>query len=188
MKLEDVTKYFSYNSVVILTFFFICFILLILDYIFVHKISNFFALKKGSLLNPMTYIRFISNSFVSSDWNHFRSNFLYILLLGPMLEEKYGSIALIEMMVITSLVSSFLVILFSNKGALGCSDITFMMIVLSSIVNIQGGKIPITLVLIVLFYVLDEVIKEVFHKSDGISHLAHIAGAVCGVVFGFITF
>ena len=63
-----------------------------------------------------------------------------------------------------------------------------MMIILSSIVNIQGGKIPITLVLIILFYVTDEIVKEILHTNDNISHLAHIAGAICGFVFGYIIF
>ena len=105
-----------------------------------------------------------------------------------MLEEKYGSIAILKMMLMTSLVSSLIVLLFSNKGALGASDITFMMIVLSSVVNIQGGKIPITLVLIVLFYVADEVVKQILHLNDNISHLAHLAGALCGFIFGFYIF
>lgn len=186
--MNNINKYFSYNSKVILSFFFICLVLLIIDYITAHKLSRFLSLKRGSIINPMTYIRMITNSFVSKDWNHFHSNFIYILLLGPMLEEKYGSIAILKMMLITSLVSSLIVLLFSNKGALGASDITFMMIVLSSVVNIQGGKIPITLVLIILFYVADEVVKQILHLNDNISHLAHLAGAVCGFIFGFYMF
>ena len=185
MKLAGMSKYFSYNSTVTLSFFFICFVLLIMDYISMHKLSDFLALHKGSIFNPMTYIRFVTNAFVSKDWNHFRSNFVYILLLGPMLEEKYGSINLLIMMLITSVVSSIAVYIFSNKGALGASDITFMMIVLSSIVNIQDGRIPLTLVLIILFYVVDEIIKWLLHLNDNISHLSHIAGAICGIAFGF---
>ena len=186
--MTTINKYFSYNSKVVLSFFFICLVLLIIDYLTIHKLSKFLALKRGSIFNPMTYLRMITNSFVSKDWNHFRSNFIYILLLGPMLEEKYGSIALLKMMLITSVASSIIVLIFSKKGALGASDITFMMIVLSSIVNIQGGKRPITLVLIILFYVADEVIKQILHLNDNISHLAHLAGAICGFVFGFYIF
>ena len=186
--MTNLSNYFSYNSVVILSFFFICLALLILDYLTMHKLSNFFALRRGSLLNPLTYLRMVTNSFVSKDWNHFRSNFIYILLLGPMLEEKYGSIAILKMMLITSVVSSIIVLIFSKRGALGASDITFMMIVLSSVVNIQGGKIPITLVLIVLFYVVDEIIKELLHLNDNISHLSHLVGAICGFIFGFYLF
>ena len=187
-KMNNINKYFSYNSKVVLSFFFICLVLLIIDYITAHKLSRFLSLKRGSIINPMTYIRMITNSFVSKDWNHFHSNFIYILLLGPMLEEKYGSIAILKMMLLTSIISSLAVLIFSKRGALGASDITFMMIVLSSIVNIQGGKIPITLVLIVLFYVVDEVIKELLHLNDNISHLAHLTGAICGFVFGYYLF
>ena len=186
--MNNLSKYFSYNSIVILSFFFICLALLILDYLTIHKLSDFLALRRGSLLNPLTYLRMVTNSFVSKDWNHFRSNFIYILLLGPMLEEKYGSIAILKIMLLTSIISSLAVLIFSKRGALGASDITFMMIVLSSIVNIQGGKIPITLVLIVLFYVVDEVIKELLHLNDNISHLAHLTGAICGFIFGYYLF
>ena len=183
--MANLNKYFSYNSKVILSFFFICLVLLIIDYLTMHKLSDFLALKKGSIFNPLTYLRMVTNSFVSKDWNHFRSNFVYILLLGPMLEEKYGSIAILKIMLLTSVISSIVILLFSKRGALGASDITFMMIVLSSIVNIQGGKIPITLVLIVLFYVVDEIIKELLHINDNISHLSHLVGAACGFIFGF---
>ncbi len=186
--MQNLNKYFSYNSKVILSFFFISLALLIIDYILGHKLSKFLSLRRGSIINPMTYIRMITNTLVSKDWNHFRSNFIYILLLGPMLEEKYGSITILKMILITSVVSSIIVLIFSDKGALGASDVTFMMIVLSSVVNIQGGKIPITLVLIVLFYVADEVVKQILHLNDNISHLAHLAGALCGFIFGFYIF
>ena len=73
-KITDFTNYFSYNSVVILSFFFICLIVLIINKITSGKINETFACRRGSIFNPMTYIRMISNSLVSRDWNHFRSS------------------------------------------------------------------------------------------------------------------
>ncbi|MBQ6477311.1 MAG: rhomboid family intramembrane serine protease [Bacilli bacterium] len=175
---------FSFNSVVTLSFFAICLVLLIIDKICRGKLSTFFSVRRGSIFNPMTYIRFVTSSFVHENWQHFSGNFLYILLLGPMLEEKYGGLNLIYMMLVTTVASSLVHVIFSKKAALGASDITFMMIILSSIVNIQSGKIPITLVLIILFYVVGEVIDGIT-KKDNISHLSHIVGAICGVVFGY---
>jgi len=181
---EDINKYFSFNATVTLTFFFICLFLLIIDKIFKGKVQEFLSVRRGNIFNPMTYIRFITCSFVHSNWTHFSSNFIYILLLGPMLEVKYGMINLIYMMLITTITSSLVHIIVSKKAAIGASDITFMMIILSSIVNIQSGKIPITLVLIILFYVVGEIIDTI-SKKDKISHLSHVVGAICGVVFGY---
>ena len=187
-KLSDFTNYFSYNSVVILSFFFICLIVLILNHIFNNKINETFACQRGSIFNPMTYIRMVTCEFCHDGWSHFRNNFITILLIGPMLEEKYGSISLLEMILITTVVTSIIHLIISKKAAIGASDSVFMMITLASIVNISSGKIPITLILIFMFYVTDEVIKQVKNKKDGISHDSHIVGAILGIVFGYFIF
>ena len=115
------------------------------------------------------------------------NNFLYILLIGPMIEEKYGSINLIIMILSTAVITGILNTLFSKKRILGASGIVFMLIILSSFVNITTGKIPVTLILICIFYVVNEIISGIFKKDD-ISHIGHLIGAVCGFVFGFYIF
>ena len=50
----------------------------------------------------------------------------------------------------------------------------------------ENGKIPITLTLIILFFVVDEVIKLFRRKKDGVSHLGHITGAICGIILGML--
>ena len=122
-----------------------------------------------------------------ADWNHFRNNFIYILLVGPMIEEKYGSISLLKMIMITAFVTALINIIFSKKDILGASGISFMLILLSSLVNLQNGKIPLTLVLIFLFYIASEVIDGLF-KKDNISHLSHLIGAICGFIYGYYLF
>ena len=88
------------------------------------------------------------------------------------------------MIIVTAIVIGFLNSLFTNKRILGASGIVFMLIVLSSFVNIEAGKIPVTLVLICLFYIINEVRDGLF-KKDNVSHLGHLLGALCGIVFGF---
>ena len=178
-------NYFQYNSFVILTYFFISLIVLIINSISNDKLNKaLFSSYRSSLLNPLTYLRFITYIFGHKDWNHFINNFLYILLIGPMIEEKYGSINLIYMILITAGVSSIINFIFSKNRILGASGIVFMLIVLSSFVNFSAGKIPITLVLICLFYIIKE-IKDGLLKKDGISHFGHLMGAICGCIFGF---
>ena len=101
-----------------------------------------------------------------------------------MIEEKYGSMNLLIMILVTALVIGILNSLFTNKRILGASGIVFMLIVLSSFVNIEAGKIPITLVLICLFYIINE-IRDGLFKKDNVSHLGHLLGALCGIIFGF---
>ncbi len=191
MKIDNVIEFlnnFSYNSVVIISYFVLCLIMLILNTILKGKINNFFALRKGSLLNPMTYIRLITTGLCHKNWSHFRNNFIMILLIGPILEEKYGSVQILEMLVITTIASSLIHLFIYENGAIGASDNVFMLVVLCSIVNITEGKIPITLILIFLFYVADEIIKQFSSKKDNISHDSHIVGAICGFIFGYFIF
>ena len=186
---EEIMSKFDYNSPVILTYFFICLIILLIDKLCKGKFSATFftTYKNDSLLNPLTYFKLISHSLGHTDWDHLYSNFIKILLIGPLIEEKYGSINLLIAMIITSLIIGIINKLFGKGGILGASGVAYMLILLSSFVNMENGKIPITLTLIILFFVVDEVIKLFRRKKDGVSHLGHITGAICGVVFGILT-
>ncbi|HIT24378.1 MAG TPA: rhomboid family intramembrane serine protease [Candidatus Faecimonas intestinavium] len=186
---EEIMTKFDYNSPVILTYFFICLIILLIDKLCKGKFSATFftTYKNDSLLNPLTYFKLISHSLGHTDWDHLYSNFIKILLIGPLIEEKYGSINLLIAMIITSLIIGIINKLFGKGGILGASGVAYMLILLSSFVNMENGKIPITLTLIILFFVVDEVIKLFRRKKDGVSHLGHITGAICGVVFGILT-
>ena len=59
-----------------------------------------------------------------------------------------------------------------------------MLIVLSSFSNIQDGKIPITVILICIFYIIGEIKDFVVDKKSNTSHGGHLLGALCGLVFG----
>ena len=89
---EEIMTKFDYNAPVILTYFFICLIILIIDKIMRGKFSTMFfsSGRNDSLLNPLTYFKLVSHSLGHSNWDHLYSNFLKILLIGPLIEEKYG--------------------------------------------------------------------------------------------------
>lgn len=175
----------KFNSVLILSYFFISLFVLFLSKITKGKTDDLlFSSRRSSLINPLTYVRLVTHSLGHSGWRHFTNNFLYILLIGPMMEEKFGTINLLKMMVITSLVIGIFNFIFSKKGIIGASGVVFMLITLSSAVNITGGEIPLTLILICLFYVVNEIINGIF-KKDNVSHVSHFIGAVCGIVFIF---
>lgn len=182
----ELANYFQYNSVLILSFFFISFAVLILKYITLGKSNEIlFSTYRSSIFDPLAYVRLFTHILGHTGWKHFCGNFLYILLIGPMLEEKYGTINLLIMMLITAGITGVINSIFTRKRLLGASGIVFMFIVMSSFVNIEAGKIPITLVLIFIFYIVNEIIDGIFKKDD-VSHFGHIIGAICGAIYGFM--
>ena len=169
-----------YNSPVILSFFFISLIALILNYLTKKKSNKIlFSSYRSSLFNPLTYIRLFTHVLGHDNFEHFVNNFLYILLIGPLIEEKYGPENLIIMILLTSLITGIINCILSKKIILGSSGLVFMLIILSSFVNIKEGQIPLTLVLICIFYLLNEVSDSIF-KKDNISHMSHLINETVG--------
>ncbi|MCB0477945.1 MAG: rhomboid family intramembrane serine protease [Crocinitomicaceae bacterium] len=114
--------------------------------------------------------------------DHLIGNMTFILLLGPVLEEKYGSKNLLIMILSCVLITAILHIAFFSHGLLGASGVVFMFIILVSLTNYKSGEIPLTFILIVLLFVGKEIWQ--FFDNDGISHFAHIMGGAVGAVFG----
>ena len=177
---------FDYNSKVILSYFFISLIAWFLSILTKSKSNTLlFTNYRSSLLNPLTYIRMITHSIGHLNWNHLINNFLIILLIGPMIEEKYGSINLLIMFCITAFIIALYNVIFKNYKICGASGNVFMLIMLSSFSNISEGKIPLTLILITLFYITKEIKDSIFEGNKKVSHESHIIGAICGLIFGF---
>ena len=175
---------FHYNAPVTLTFALICLAALGLG-----KLTNgrstyyLFETYRAPLTDPLMYIRLFGHAIGHANWEHYLGNMLYILMLGPILEEKYGSKLILEMMVLTAVVTGIIFnIAFPNSALLGASGIVFMFIILASITNSEKGRIPITFILICILYLGNEFMNA--FRNDNISQLAHIVGGACGGFFG----
>lgn len=176
----------SYNAPVTLSFAVLSTAVLVIDMLTGRGLTaGFFSV--GPSMNfaaPVDYARLIAHIAGHADWNHLMGNFAFILLLGPILEEKYGTPNIMVMILITALVTGLLNVLFLSTGLMGASGIVFMMILLVSFTNFRRGEIPLTFILIVLLFLTREIITAV--NTDGISQFAHILGGVCGSLFGFL--
>ncbi|AZQ62727.1 rhomboid family intramembrane serine protease [Flammeovirga pectinis] len=176
----------QYNAPVTLTYTFISAAFIILkEFLFIDLTSIFSVGGYGSMAitNPITYIRLFTHVIGHGSWEHFMGNFTYILLLGPILEEKYGSKQLLNMILVTAFITGIINAIFLSSGLLGASGVVFMFILLSSIVNVQKGGIPLTFVLIVILFLGQELLSA--FDQDNISQLAHVIGGICGAIFGF---
>lgn len=172
------------NAPVIVSFTVITFVILLFSYA-TGGASNMtlFACYRTSMTDPLMYIRAVTYVFGHSDMNHYFSNFALITLTGPMLEEKYGSKTLLGMMFVTALVGGIANLLLTDAALMGASGIAFLFIILCSCTSVSNGKIPLTLVLVVVIYIGQEIVNGVI-RTDNVSQLTHILGGLCGVVFG----
>lgn len=180
-------KKLQYNSPIILSFFMISLISLILGYFTRGWSTNLlFSVYRSSLVDPFTYVRFLGHVLGHADFNHFLGNMLLFLVVGPPLEEKYGGMTLLGGIVMTALISGLLqYFFFPHTALLGASGIVFMLIMLASLSGMKEGQIPLTLIIVAMLY-LGQELYAMFFVSDSVANFMHIVGGACGTVFGFV--
>ncbi len=175
---------FQYNAPVVLTFFLLSFGVLLDGATAGWTTSHLFCVYRSSLKDPLFYLRLFGHVLGHADLDHFLNNMLLFLVIGPPMEEKYGSIPLLKAIVLTALVSGVLqCLLFPGVALLGASGIVFMLIMLSSLAGISGG-IPVTMLLVAALYLGDQIYAILFVR-DNVANFMHIVGGVCGTAFGF---
>ena len=177
----------SINSPVVLGFSAICLIALVLS-IVTKGMTNklLFMTYHSSLTNPLTYLRFFTHIFGHSGVEHFMGNITYILLLGPLLEEKYGSKLLIHSVIITALITGVVnYILFPHIALCGASGVVFTFILLSSFTGFKDKEIPLTFILVAIIFIGQQVYEGIM-VQDNISNLSHVLGGVVGSVMGYL--
>jgi len=175
----------TYNAHFVLTFSLICLVALLASGLTGGKstIHIFSVHGSDSFANPLVYPRLIGHALGHASFSHLLGNLTIILLIGPILEEKYGTRDLTVMAVITAAVTGLLHMLFFQGMLLGASGIVFMFIVLSSLVNVKRRTIPLTFILVCIIFLGNEFALS--FEEDSVSQFAHILGGICGSVFGF---
>ena len=144
-----------------------------------------FCVYRSSLSDPLTYFRFFGHVLGHANWEHFLSNIMMILVVGPLLEEKYGSTDTLFVILTTAFVTGLIhFIFFPNVALLGASGIVFAFILLASMTSIEDGKIPLTFILVAVIYIGGQIRDGILVKDD-VSNLTHIIGGIVGSVFGF---
>jgi rhomboid protease GluP len=172
----------KYNSPIILTFSTIC----LLSFFFFQGTAQYqqYFMVDRSFTHITDYLSLITYIFGHADEAHLFGNLTYILLLGPIVEEKYGGGNLSWMIIITAVITGLInIFFFPNVALLGASGIVFMLIILVSFTNVHRGQVPLTFILVVILFIGKELVQSL--SADNISQLAHILGGICGGFFGF---
>jgi len=175
----------KFNSPVILGFSLICIGVFLLDKLMAGQLMPFFTLGYVSFSNPISLLTLFTHVLGHVSLEHLIGNLTFILLVGPIIEEKYGGKLTLMMILFTAFMTGMLNILFFHTGLLGASGVVFMLILLVSFTNSKHGEIPLTFILIAVLFIGKEIIQSL--SSDQISQFAHIMGGVCGSIFGFMT-
>lgn len=177
----------SFNSPVVLIFSLICLISLGLGVLTGERTTTlFFSVYRSSLSDPLTYVRFIGHVFGHAGWDHLISNLMLLLIVGPMLEEKYGSVNLLFVILITAIVTGVVnFVFFPNIRLLGASGVVFAFILLSSFASMRAGSIPMTFLLVAIIYIGGQLYDGIF-VQDNVSNLTHILGGAVGSLFGYL--
>ena len=159
----------TFNAPVTITFLALMLAATLGNYLTLGVVNNIFSCKTVLSPNPMI--------------SHFFGNAIYLLLLMPLLEEKYGSLSLIGMIFTTAFITGILNALFLPTGIVGASGIVFMCIIMSSLTMCKSGEIPFTFILVFICYIGKEVMDGLF-VADNVSHFGHIIGGCSGAILG----
>lgn len=183
-----------YNSPIVLTFSLICIGVYLVDLLAsvgtgageIGRITSAFFMLPGNFnwSNPLDYLRMLTYTMGHANQAHIMGNMSIFLLIAPIMEEKYGSKKILLMMLLTAIVTAILQILLFSSGLLGASGIVFMFIVLVSFADARKGSIPLTFILVVLFFIGQEIIHSM--QDNQVSEYAHIMGGIMGGIFGML--
>lgn len=176
----------TFNAPVVLSIVAISFVATVLNYITSGSAGMLlFMTYHSPLLSPMTWIRLFTHIFGHADWSHFIGNMSYLLLLGPMLEEKYSSRVILEIVIVTALVTGLVnYILFPGTALCGASGVVFAFMLLSSFTSFHEGEIPLTFILVAVLFIGQQIWEGIMVQDD-VSNMAHIVGGMIGGIVGY---
>ena len=177
----------SFNAPVTLVFSALCLIACVIIQIAGNSAARaVFSVYRAPLSDPLTWVRCVTHVLGHAGWDHLIGNLMFILLLGPMIEEKYGSKNTALIILITAVVTGAVnMIFFPRVALLGASGVVFAFILISSVTVREDNTVPVTFILVALLYLGREIYDGITAKDD-VSQMAHIIGGAVGSVLGFL--
>ena len=179
-------KKLVWNSPVVLCFAALSFVVMVLN-LLTGGLTNrlLFTTYRAPLTSPLTWIRFFTHVLGHAGWTHYIGNMSYLLLLGPMLEEKYGSKKLVGVMAAAAGVTGIAnFVLFPHTALCGASGIVFAFILLTSFTGFREGELPVTVILVAVIFIGQQIFEGLFVQNN-VSNLTHILGGIVGAVIGY---
>lgn len=148
---------------------------------------SLFSVYRAPLTDPLALPRLLLHVLGHAGFAHYAGNMGLFLVLGPLMEQRYGPARFFAFIAVTAVVTGLTHLLISPGTAmLGASGVVFMLILLSAVSARTTQKVPLTLLLVALIYLGREIVGGLF-THDRVSQLAHIAGGAMGIVLGLFS-
>ncbi|MEB3885735.1 rhomboid family intramembrane serine protease [Lyngbya sp. CCY1209] len=134
--------------------------------------------------NPAWY-QFITSMFLHANWAHISGNLFFLYIFGKIVEEDEGAIGVILTYLVCGLGANLMSLIF-DRGvdfSLGASGAVFGLFAVSVLIKLSWNWRKILEAIILGQFVIQQVLFELrqIGVQNGISHTAHLGGALVGV-------
>jgi len=161
-------------------------VIFVLTYLNFSFIENFvlFPIQSG-YFQPY---QLLSYMFLHSSVTHIVFNMIGLLVFGPNIENKFGTSKFIKIYLIMGLISGLASIIFINNPVVGASGAIWGIMMLFALFNPNELLyiyfiIPVRAKFIIGAFFTIELFLSIMGSSDGVAHIAHVAGALTGSLF-----
>ncbi len=113
-------------------------------------------------------------------------NIAILLLLGPRVEERYGSVLLILMFAISSFVAGILSAIFLPLSIYGLDGIAILLVLLTLFECANLKEISFNYIILLTLLLANSIVLSVQQNYYGI--LVHYLGSLCAGSFGFLDY
>lgn len=128
----------------------------------------------------------LTYSVIHSSLNHLFVNMLFLVAYGYFLEPIIGTKKFLCLYVVAAILSvvAFQLISGLSVPCVGASGAVCAVLGASLFLK----KIPQTLILLLVFFMVTEIVKSLMGVRDGVAHLAHVMGFVVGFLFMLLNY
>ena len=162
----------------------LCLIVFVLFHYYPAQLGSVFVLNgKFNTESVSAYLSTVGYIFGHAGSEHLLGNLSFFLVLSPIIEKAYGGKKYVLMIVTAAIFTAIIHILFWENGLMGLSGIVFMLIILSTLIHAKSNELPFTFLLVLLLYFSKEVYLS--FSKDNVSHMAHLAGGISGIFWGY---
>ncbi len=185
---------FHYDSPVMLTFALVTLLVFILDaFAFKGKLKDMWLVTPTAAGGQFPFsfsdfpsiLRLFIHVFGYSQNEVLICNLIFILLLGPQMEERYGSVIIGIMIFVSSLFSGVLNACFCKNTVCGAEPVVFMLILLWTMMQLSRSKISASAIAVIALFIAMLIFRKNPNGVVGVAVIA--AGGLCGSLFAFLT-
>lgn len=184
---------FSYDAPVTITMALLLLVLFMIDSLIIKSpvIAKFLmapTTASGTVpfafSSPKALLGVLLHIFSYTDLSQLLCDVVFLLLLGPFMEERYGSVIIGIMIFVASLFSGVLNACFCKAPVSGAACVVFMLILLDFLMSLSKKKIAAAS----LFALIIFVVRLATAKSENgfVDVVIVMAGGLCGSLFAFI--